>query len=240
MKSGGDRQRQHTQLTDLADSNNEFFSYLDTLLAEVDPSPEKVSGPQTKVTTPSAATYNQEQSNLHEDVDLHSGAGPYDGVTQTNESDAVARIPGWAKAPFQVLMFEVCGVTLAVPLISLTGILKLSGSLCQLPGQPVWHIGVLTNRSQKIVAVDTARLIMPERIDPERAQQAIPGSHLLLIGEGDFGLLIDKIKTTVKMDKGDVRWRHDPGQRSWLAGIIIGQLSVLLNVDALLVMIQEA
>lgn len=240
MKPEEEGQERHNQPVDLADADKDFFNYLDTLLAEIDESAEIESKPQTQVTTSGAATHYQEASTQHQEVDLRPTSGTCDEPTREKRPGEGATIPRWANTPFQVLMFEVCGITLGVPLISLTGILKWNESLCRLPGQPVWHLGVLAHRSQRVVAVDTGRLIMPERIDPEVERQAVSGSHLLLIGEGDFGLLIDKIRTTVKMDKEDVHWRQVAGIQSWWAGIIIGELAVLLNVDALLEMIQEA
>lgn len=223
----------------LADSSNEFLGYLDTLLAEVDAASEDSPATQTKVTTSSAATYIQKQSVRHAQVTTHSDTDPDDIESPSNQPGTVACMPGWASGAFQVLMFEISGVSLGVPLVTLAGILKWSDSACRLPGQPVWHLGVLTHRSQRVVAVDTTWLIMPERIEPDREDPGKTGSHLLLIGEGKYGLLIDKIKTTDRLQNRDVRWRHDSDRRSWLAGIITDQLSVLLNVDALLEKIKQ-
>ncbi len=236
MKSDTEHQKSGRELDE---ADQEFFSYLDTLLAEIDGSFPVASKLQTKVTTPQAATDCQEQSILLEAVEQASDTGSTQGNVQLLASDS-GDIPHWARAPFQVLFFDVCGMTLGVPLVSLTGIMKKHEAFSRMPGQPVWHLGVVPHRQRNVVVVDTSRLIMPERIGPAREALAISGTHLLLIGKGDFGLLIDSIKDTVSMDVRQIRWRSNPVKNTWLAGIIIERLSALLNVDALLGMLQEA
>ena len=80
---------------------------------------------------------------------------------------------------------------------------------------------------------------MPERVGPERVNIDRSGSYLLLIGEGKVGLLIDAINTTLKIDNRAVRWRLGSVRQPWLAGIIIERLSILMDVDGLLGMIQK-
>jgi purine-binding chemotaxis protein CheW len=171
------------------------------------------------------------------DESLDSGLGKQDAAQI--KQHAVYRMPRWAKAPFQVLMFEVWGVTLGVTLASLLGILELREAIYRLPGQSVWQLGILTHRQQKIVVIDTASLIMPERVGPERVNIDLSGSYLLLIGGGEVGLLFDAINTTLKIDNRGVRWRLGSVRQPWLAGIIIERLSVLMDVDGLLGMIQK-
>ncbi len=239
MKSEEQDQRRHKQQTVLADSNTDFISYLDTLLAEVDETDEEVSSPAVKVDNFGADTRIKAQPVLDEDSGLVTALNPDIGSAANPELNATNRIPKWADTPFQVLMFGVCGLTLGVPLVSLVGILDFNKTLCRLPGQSRWQLGVLTHRQQKVMVIDTARLIMPERIGTIQGTHRISGRYLLLIGEGDIGLLVDAINTTVKIDNRQVRWRRGSGWQPWLAGILIEQLSVLLDLDGLLEMIQE-
>ncbi|MEW8333314.1 MAG: chemotaxis protein CheW, partial [Candidatus Thiodiazotropha sp.] len=58
--------------------------------------------------------------------------------------------------------------------------------------------------------------------------------HLLLIGDGQRALAVDTICNTLMVDKEEVRWRSGSGIRPWYAGIIIQELSVLLDVDGIL------
>src|SRR5690606_21346712 len=52
--------------------------------------------------------------------------------------------PEWGEAPFECLLFDVAGLTLAVPLVSLGSIYSLAGEeLTPLFGQPDWFLGIL-------------------------------------------------------------------------------------------------
>ncbi|RMV85651.1 CheW domain-containing protein [Pseudomonas amygdali pv. tabaci] len=52
--------------------------------------------------------------------------------------------PAWAAEPFECLLFDVAGLTLAVPLVCLGSIYPLAGQeLTPLFGQPDWFLGIL-------------------------------------------------------------------------------------------------
>lgn len=145
-------------------------------------------------------------------------------------------VPEWAGQPFQTLPFKVRGMNLVVPLTALSSITEWHRDLTQIPGQPDWYLGVLTHRDQHIVVVDTAQLIMPERLQ-RVAEKRQRGSHILIIGDGRFGLACDSLQSPLLLNCKDVRWRRGEGYRPWMAGTVIDHLSVLLNVDAMLEMI---
>jgi purine-binding chemotaxis protein CheW len=87
------------------------------------------------------------------------------------------------------------------------------------------------NRDEKVVVIDTARLLMPERLTGDETSNP---QQLLLIGDGDRALAVDGICNTLQIDKEGVRWRHGSHDKPWYAGIIIQELSVLLDVDGVL------
>ena len=118
-------QGRNKQRIEQEDPNSEFFSYLDTLLAEIDETAKDVSNTKTKVDTDNADTRIMGESIPATDIDqsLDSGLGKQDAAQI--KQHAVYRMPRWAKVSFQVLMFEICGVKLGVPLVSLLGILEL-------------------------------------------------------------------------------------------------------------------
>lgn len=72
--------------------------------------------------------------------------------------------PAWAEEPFECLLFDVAGLTLAVPLICLGSIYPLEGQeLTPLFGQPDWFLGILPSQAGNLKVLDTARWVMPER-----------------------------------------------------------------------------
>ncbi|MET0064945.1 MAG: chemotaxis protein CheW [Candidatus Thiodiazotropha sp.] len=232
--------------TRLDEPDDALKSYLDTLLSEIDTPP--VSKSRTKA-APSRSEAKREtavepplmeplqpvaKAKVKEpipdaDIQIKEQAEPE--LQDAPEPDRSEQAPQWAEQPFQVLLFKVHGITMGIPLNALMGILKYPGQAKQLPGQPGWSLGVVLNREDKVVVIDTARLLMPERVDPEQANAP---RHLLLIGQGDRALAVDAICETRQMEKEQIRWRRGAQTRPWYAGIIIQELSVLLDVDGVL------
>lgn len=150
--------------------------------------------------------------------------------------EAAEIVPEWGRSRFQCLPFRVRGMNLVVPLTELCSITEWDRELTQIPGQPDWHMGVLVHREQNVVVIDTAQLIMPDRLE-KASEQRQRGSHVLMIGDGRWGLACDSLRSPLTLEPEDVRWRRGEGYRPWMAGTVIEQLSVLLNVDALLEMV---
>jgi purine-binding chemotaxis protein CheW len=75
---------------------------------------------------------------------------------------------------------------------------------------------------------------MPERLE---GNARVTPRHLLLIGDGLRALAVDRIYNTIRLEKEAIRWRSGTGIRPWYAGIIIEELSVLLDVDGILKML---
>lgn len=159
-------------------------------------------------------------------------------TVETEAGEPTQIIPDWGKQPFQSLLFTVRGMTLAVPLAALNSIAEWKQDLTLIPGQPDWCMGILQHRGDRVVVIDTAQLIMPERM-AKAADGRMPGSHILIMSGGRFGLACDKLKHPVMLDADSVRWRRGEGCRPWMAGTIIDKLSVLLDVDAVLKLVQR-
>lgn len=196
-------------------------NYLDTLLAEIDAPPAASTEQRVKDPIPQADT-------LLEAKTLETRVEKLQPQPDSGESvPAASAVPHWAETPFQLLRFELNGVKLVIPLMSLKGIIPLSGTPSRLPGQPLWSLGVVLNRDTKVVAVDTRRLLMPDGEFETRPNY----THLLLFGEGDQGLAVDAIGDTVILDKEAIRWRGGSANQPWYGGILIEELSVLLDIE---------
>ncbi|WP_350431322.1 chemotaxis protein CheW [Shewanella sp. H8] len=136
---------------------------------------------------------------------------------------------------FQVLFFNVAGLTLAVPLVSLGGIIKIE-KINHLIGRPSWFMGVQTHRDSKINVVDTCAWVMPEKYTPELAQ-AVNYQYLVMLEDSQWGLTCESLVNAVKIDKSHVNWREKPGKRPWLAGVVKQQMCGILHVQALIKML---
>lgn len=158
---------------------------------------------------------------------------------ETGAAQALAEIvPEWGEGTFQCLPFRIRGMNLVVPLTELNSITEWDRELSQIPGQPDWHLGILIHRERRVVVVDIAQLIMPERLDRASSERT-RGSHVLMIGDGSWGIACDSLQSPLTLERASVRWRRGEGYRPWMAGTIIEHLSVLLNVDVILGMIRH-
>lgn len=143
--------------------------------------------------------------------------------------------PDWRTQPFDTLLFNVAGsLTLAVPLLGLKGVVKWDGRITQLPGHADWVLGVLARRGRQINVIDIARFVIPAN---HAARAGLSSNrvfkHIVLIGDGAWGLACDEIGDVVKMAPDDVRWRDSGAARQWLAGTVVDRMCALLDVGRL-------
>ncbi|NVK57526.1 MAG: chemotaxis protein CheW [Alteromonadaceae bacterium] len=138
---------------------------------------------------------------------------------------------------FQALFFEVAGLTLAVPLITLGGIHNL-GKIGPLFGKPSWFMGVMIHRDEKYNVVNTAQWVMPEKCDQSLEDQ-LHYQYLIMLSDSEWGLASEKLVNTVSLSKEDVKWRQVSAKRPWLAGMVKDKMCALLDVDELIVMLNN-
>lgn len=160
-------------------------------------------------------------------------------ITQVEQQPATPTAPAAAEwrnmdteHSFQVLFFEVAGMTFAVPLTHLGGIYQMS-RLTSLFGKPAWFAGMLTERERQLYVVDTARWAMPGHTAEEQYQ------YLVTLGESNWGLGCHQLKGTALLTREQVKWRATPGARPWLAGMVKEKMCALLHVDALIGLLEQ-
>ncbi|AYG45985.1 chemotaxis protein CheW [Pseudomonas sp. Leaf58] len=139
--------------------------------------------------------------------------------------------PAWAAEPFECLLFDVAGLTLAVPLVCLGSIYTLAGQeLTPLFGQPDWFLGILTCQAGNLKVLDTARWVMPDRYREDFRQ----GLQYVISVQGyEWGLAVHQVSRSLRLEPSEIKWRSQRGQRPWLAGTVIEHMCALLDVAAL-------
>lgn len=139
--------------------------------------------------------------------------------------------PAWAAEPFECLLFDVAGLTLAVPLVCLGSIYSLAGQeLTPLFGQPDWFLGILTCQAGNLKVLDTARWVMPDRYRDDFRQ----GLQYVISVQGyEWGLAVHQVSRSLRLDPAEIKWRSQRGQRPWLAGTVIEHMCALLDVAEL-------
>ncbi|MEZ9683743.1 MULTISPECIES: chemotaxis protein CheW, partial [Vibrio] len=135
---------------------------------------------------------------------------------------------------FQVLYFDVNGVTFAVPLDELGGIHRLE-ELSHIIGKPAWYLGLQTNRDSKLDVVDTAKWVMPEKLLCDDYKENY--QYIVMLGESLWGLASTELKGTELLNTDKVRWRETAGKRPWLAGMVKEKMCALIHVEALTAML---
>lgn len=128
---------------------------------------------------------------------------------------------------FQVLFFELAGLTFAVPLTDLGGIHHLDKTLNSLLGKPDWFSGVMTHGESLYNIVDTAKWIKIESTRP------IKYSHYILLGSTEWGLSCEKLLGTEILTSSQIKWRKVQGKRPWLAGMVKEKMCALIHAEEL-------
>jgi purine-binding chemotaxis protein CheW len=160
-------------------------------------------------------------------VDVHLPAASH-GVPPTVSSDGR---PAWAAEPFECLLFDVAGLTLAVPLVCLGSIYSLEGhELTPLFGQPDWFLGILPSQGGNLKVLDTARWVMPDRYRDD-FQQGL--QYVISVQGYEWGLAVHQVSRSLRLDPNEIKWRSQRGQRPWLAGTVIEHMCALLDVSEL-------
>ncbi len=164
-----------------------------------------------------------------EDIDIEASPETLAGSNESEAWQSRAR-----DVQFQVLYFDVNGVTFAVPLDELGGIHRIS-ELSHLIGRPAWYLGLQSSREAQLDVVDTAKWVMPEKLQDDTYKEAY--QYIVMLGESMWGLASTQLMGTESLQPEMVRWRETAGKRPWLAGMVKEKMCALIHVDALISML---
>ena len=149
-------------------------------------------------------------------------------------------VPEWAQSEFQCLLFKVSGLTLAVPLIKLNGVIPWPQKITETPNQTDWFLGLVPNQDINVKVIDTALLVVPENRRGNIIETPSERfSHIILVDDGRWGLACDSIGDVVWLNQDKVKWRKNKVQRPWLEGTALDYLCALLNTEAFADMLNE-
>jgi len=153
------------------------------------------------------------------------------GAFQTKKEKA------YREGSFQAMFFDVSGLTVAVPLIELGGIHNMEKTT-SLMGKPDWFKGVMVHREQQINVVNTALWVMPEKCD-ETLLSNLAYQYVIMLSTSAWGLSAEHLVDTVTLNQEDVKWLDEPSKRPWLAGLVKDRMCALLDVEALIKLLDE-
>ncbi|KAB7627159.1 chemotaxis protein CheW [Alkalilimnicola sp. S0819] len=241
----------------LVDQREAVLSYLDGLLREIpedyadEPAPsttapekppeappappvlrevgrETVLRPASDVEVPAAEPLTPLQAEAPPAVE-EPPAPPAAAIEPETAPEAVEERPHptWAEPDFQALLFQVGGLRLAVPLVKLHSVVPWSEEIRAMPNQPEWCHGLFRYRERNVRVVDTAELVLPAD-----KREGVEDKHILIVGDGRWGLACTSIGQVVRLGPDEVKWRQQRGKRAWLAGTVLGHLCALMDTEA--------
>ena len=146
---------------------------------------------------------------------------------------APAAQPDWAQQDFQCLLFRVAGLTLALPLARLNGVLPWeSTAVTPLPNHRPWFLGLREHLGHQVKLIDVAKVVLP----PDRwpaADDEVAHGKVILIDDGRWGLVCSDVAEVITLSAAAVKWRSRAGRRPWLAGTVVDRMCALLDTAAL-------
>ena len=145
--------------------------------------------------------------------------------------------PEWAEGRFECLLFEVAGLKMAVPLVTLGAVHQIDRKFNELPGQLDWFIGILQTHLGNINVIDTALCVMPERYDPDSRADL---EFVITLHGYSWGIACHKLLRSITLEPEDVKWRSQRGKRPWMAGTVVEQMCALIDPAGFHHVIQEA
>lgn len=238
--------------TQTAKSSAIVQDYLDVLLRNVlpetvadpesQPAPDQdwsaepvheLSAPQVAVPMPPAVIAPDPTAVAEVSIDSERTTAAAEVAPEAQER---APLAGTDK-PFASLLFDVMGLKLAAPLHDLGGIMPLADKLQPMVAQADWFMGLIRWNGRTIRVVDTARLVMPERVE---SAQSIEYQSIVVLGDSHWALAVNNADQSVHLQPADIRWRKNSGKRPWLAGTVLERLCALLDVDVLIAMLDAS
>lgn len=145
--------------------------------------------------------------------------------------------PQWAQKRFDVLLFTVSGLTLAVPLIALGQIQYIGDELTPIFGQSDWFMGLLNTSHGQIRTVNTALFVMPEKYNESFVETA---KYVISIDGLPWGLAVDTVNQPINIDPVDVNWRTQRTSRPWLAGTVKSAMCALIDIPRMGAMLKDS
>lgn len=221
----------------LVDQNEALLDFLDDLLAEPEDAPEEVEPAEIETATadPSSGQPEDEEADFIADLEGGHLAGRPDLAVR------VPIIPDWGESAFQVTVFKVGDLSLALPQAEVMGIVEWQADLADITEAAGIILGHYPHAGRIVTVIDTARFLAASEHHPSlaRLEQRSSLSHIILINKGKTGLSCDGIEAALELLPDQVNWRSEKTRRKWLAGTVLDRLLVLLDSRSIVKMLSD-
>ncbi|MDH5444590.1 MAG: chemotaxis protein CheW [Gammaproteobacteria bacterium] len=222
--------------TNLVNQNEALLEFLDDLLTEETQDEVQEENQAENVTDEilSEPEIEPECEQLQQAVES--------GIEEITEPDFIPEIvdasgrqiivPDWGRQRFQAMVFKVRDLSLAIPLQDLVGVIDWQTAKVEQQAGSMLLLGHAQHADQTVSVVDTARFVFPVSRHAELTDQACqPGfNRIVLIYNGKIGLACEEVYEVSTIDPNNVTWRSPKTRRQWLAGTMLEEMIVLLDV----------
>ncbi len=150
-------------------------------------------------------------------------------------------VPEWAETRFQCLLFNVAGLSMAVPLVKLNSVIPWDENITSTPNQTSWYLGLVQHLQSQVKIIDTALLVLPENRQ-QNLQDESEGrlSHILLVDDFKWGLACSSIGDVIWLNKEEVKWRKNKSNKIWLSGTSLEHLCAIMDTQVFARMLTES
>ena len=140
--------------------------------------------------------------------------------------------PDWAQPSFQVMIFNVGNLKLALPLNDLNGIVVWDEKFInQMPGSVEWYLGIIQHLGKSVPVIDTLQQVIP----PERVKSFMKKrgdfKNIIFIKDDSWGLVCEDIIGIKTLAVEEVKWRSNRTTRRWLYGTVKEYMCALLDTE---------
>lgn len=190
-----------------------------------------------KVNSKSNFLFMGDQPNIAAETDAQEQAMLKDGVSLLSNNEQFHSLsskwfdngrPNWAQEKFDILLVEVNGLQLAMPLVALGHIQKIDEKFTPLFGQQDWFMGLQNSTNGNVKIVNTSKFVMPERYRDDTSY-----AYVVSISDLSWGLAVDNIHQPITVEPNDIRWRNHRASRPWMAGTLKNHMCLLVDIPAL-------
>ncbi|MCW8930673.1 MAG: chemotaxis protein CheW [Gammaproteobacteria bacterium] len=226
--------KQSASQKEVSNSNEAPNIDLSLFLPKIKTLSEEEIAQQIEALTQAAVSQAQLESDLAHVAELEQVSQKILKTQSEVETDETIRnidnAPSWAVPNFQVLLFTVAGLKLAVPLTELNGIVEWGDEyITELPGHKSWYLGIIQNLGKNVPVIDTLQQVVPKNRWPANHLTERKFKHIIMIDDAHWGLACETVLEVVTLKTDSVKWRSSRTKRRWLLGTVIEHMCALLD-----------
>lgn len=163
-------------------------------------------------------------------VECEAAAVEIEPAPQTNPP----AISEQATASIDCLVISIAGMKLLIPANRVAFVERVNQKITRLPVENAAFKGIMTFRERSVAVIDIFALIHGENSESsvdnvQAAEQFI--QHAVIMEDARYAIACDDVEEMVSVHPESVRWNKSGFKNRFYSGIVLEQLSPLLNLE---------